>query len=180
MIDIETMGVRPNSAVVSIGAVAFEPMNLDTVDSIMLDNRAFYVVLNLGKQKTRHFDPGTIYWWLKQSPEAQKAVLGGEEGVAPYGALMSLNGFIRKHSTKISWCLGATFDHVIVEDLYRDAGLDNPVQYHKQYCMRTLAGVLLVDRPKIPELVGHNALDDAIKQTIWLQMCFRELNGVTG
>ena len=176
MIDLETMGVGRNAAVASIGAVIFDPCTVDTPESLG-PNQLFYRAFDLCKQPRRAFEPSTIYFWLNQEKEAQEAICEGN-GVKfcdPYTILNQFNQWIDKAQVKTAWCLGATFDHGILDSLYNDSNLRNPFHFSKQLCMRTVATVCGLPRPQIETLTAHNALDDAIKQTIWLQQCLKAL-----
>ncbi|ENL5137945.1 3'-5' exoribonuclease, partial [Escherichia coli] len=70
MIDIETMGKNPNAAIISIGAIFFDPqtgdMGPEFSKTIDLDTAGGVI------------DRDVIKWWLKQSREAQSAILTDE------------------------------------------------------------------------------------------------------
>ena len=69
MIDIETMDLIPGAAIVSIGAVVFDPRyNVVTDDT-------FYTELDW-KAQGRSIDKGTKEWWKGQSPKAKSALRG--------------------------------------------------------------------------------------------------------
>src|SRR4051812_37876973 len=69
MVDLETMGTAPGSAIVSLGAVAFDPV-AGTL------GEEFYRVVSLRscQRAGLSLDPDTIVWWLQQS-EAARAQL---------------------------------------------------------------------------------------------------------
>jgi hypothetical protein len=181
MIDLETMSSKKNAAVASLGAVVFDPDGEDTVSKIIEEKRSFYTPLNMMRQGNRHFEASTIYWWLEQSEEARLAVRTGEApAFNPVGQFVRFNTFLDTWSIKRAWCHGATFDHVILESLYTDCGVIYPIHYANQFCSRTVCKLSKIPKPELPELVGHNALDDAIRQVIWLQQSLKYLkNGVS-
>jgi len=72
MIDLETMGITPDSAVVSIGAVVFDP-RFNHVSS-----KTFYRELDWSDQR-RFIDPETRKWWSTSTPLAQNALNGLED-----------------------------------------------------------------------------------------------------
>ena len=70
MIDIETLGTRPGSIILSIGACAFDPADISSVGS---DARyEFYENIDPEDCKSLGLtsDPSTVAWWAKQGPEA--------------------------------------------------------------------------------------------------------------
>ena len=76
MVDLETMGTAPGSAIVSLGAVAFDPV-AGTL------GEEFYRVITLGscQRAGLTIDAGTIGWWLQQSDSA-RAELVRDDAVA--------------------------------------------------------------------------------------------------
>ncbi|EOS94062.1 prophage exonuclease [Erwinia tracheiphila PSU-1] len=69
MIDLETMGNKPSSPILAIGAVFFSPQNGELGEE-------FYTPVNLESAMAGGAipDADTIIWWLKQSSEARAAV----------------------------------------------------------------------------------------------------------
>lgn len=69
MIDLETMGTKPNAPVVAIGAVFFDPLSGEL-------GPEYYTAVNLASAMEQGAVPDgdTIIWWLKQSPEARSAI----------------------------------------------------------------------------------------------------------
>lgn len=65
MIDLESMGKKPNAPIVSIGAVFFDPQSGEL-------GQEFYTAVNLESAMEQGAVPDgdTILWWLRQSSEA--------------------------------------------------------------------------------------------------------------
>lgn len=164
MLDLETMGMAPNGAIASIGAIEFDPFG----DEI---SNQFHVAVDLdGQEKLgRVFNGSTVKFWLQQSPESQKALLGGGELTVVLRQFAHYVG-----ETRPCWAYGATFDHSILQSAYDAVGVRNPIHYRDQVCMRGLAKMAKVDCPDMPG-VAHNALDDATRQARWLQAIMRGL-----
>jgi hypothetical protein len=180
MIDMETMSSRNNAAIASLGAVAFDPelQGAPHAGDLQPAN-IFSAHLDLRQQEGRHFDGDTIYWWLQQSQEARVA-LRPRFNVPPEAPAEVLRQFTKWYSmvgSGRSWSFGATFDLVLLVDLYRWVGQKCPISYRDQYCARTVIGLSGVSRPEVPGLVSHGAVDDAIVQTIWLQQALQKLRG---
>lgn len=72
MIDLETMGKVPEMAIVSIGAVIFDPRYGK------VSKETFYMELDWESQD-RFICPETQEWWSKQSKEARSALDGLDE-----------------------------------------------------------------------------------------------------
>lgn len=158
MVDLETMGSKPGSAIASIGAVVFDPVAGTLGDE-------FYRVVSLAscERAGLSFDAGTIMWWLGQS-EAARSALGG--GVELRGALAEFFWWI-EHAAKGGrlrvWGHGGNFDEPLLSAASRAVSLPTPWRYSEGRCTRTLyelAGVEL-DRAAPEAGVHHNALDDA-------------------
>ena len=116
MIDLETMGNKPNAPIVSIGAVFFDP-------SLGELGKEFYQVVTLKSSVDGGAvpDPETIMWWMQQSEEARLAICDKESAVSIATALSSLTCFIRDNANpdKVQvWGNGATFDNVILRSSY--------------------------------------------------------------
>ena len=62
MIDLETLGVKPNSAILTVGAIKFNPFTDDE------PHDGLYLRINVDDQTEigRTIDQGTLNWWAKQ------------------------------------------------------------------------------------------------------------------
>lgn len=174
MIDSETLGTRPTSKVVSIGACIFNDNKQAKIDDFIDDNdeftsHVFYAVIDTKMQDDRTIDPDTVKWWMNQSPMARE-VLNHPNAVSPLDACRQLVAFIEAYNPRFAWCNGATFDFPIIGSLMRDLGMEFPIPYYNQLDMRTVRH-LKGDRASEAAFrcaVDHNAALDAIKQTIYL------------
>jgi hypothetical protein len=178
MIDLETMSIRPNAAVLTLAAVAFDPDFPSTVEELLRPEKHLYLHLALSDQRDRDIDPSTIMWWMQQSDEARKALLPPAESspLRPLDAMIEFRNWYHGVSGLRLWSFGAVFDNVIVTDLFRQVGLINPTSHRNQLCARTvyyLAGIKPSD--VVLPLTGHNALHDCIHQVICFQLAWRKL-----
>ncbi|EET7428991.1 exonuclease, partial [Escherichia coli] len=119
MIDLETMGKNPDAPIISIGAIFFDPqtgeMGPEFSKTIDLETAGGVI------------DRDTIKWWLKQSREAQSAILTDE--IPLDDALLQLREFIDENSGEFFvqvWGNGATFDNVILRRSYERQGIPCP------------------------------------------------------
>jgi len=166
MIDLETMGTTPNSAIVSIGAVIFDPrFNKVTKET-------FYKRL-AWKTQGRYLCPDTKKWWSQQSPETKKGLRGK---VQLEDALEALSDFLPQ-DCKV-WGNGAGFDIVMLEDAYRECLIDIPWKFWNVLDCRTVKAIFESKRGGLNDNftgVAHNALDDAIHQAKWVTMMWNKL-----
>ncbi|ENC3159883.1 3'-5' exoribonuclease, partial [Escherichia coli] len=123
MIDLETMGKNPDAPLISIGAIFFDPqtgdMGPEFSKTIDMDTAGGVI------------DRGTIKWWLKQSREAQSAILTDE--IPLDDALLQLREFIDENSGEFFvqvWGNGANFDNTILRRSYERQGIPCPWRYY--------------------------------------------------
>lgn len=157
MVDLETMGTAPGSAIISIGAVAFDPV-AGTLGEV------FYRVISLAScQKAGlTIDADTVLWWLRQSQEARDQFNASE----PEDLASALGWFAtwwRRQGARFIWGHGGNFDEPLLTWAFRAAHVVKPWDYWNSRCTRTLFD-LTGERPDRQVGVHHNALDDALAQ----------------
>ena len=151
MCDIESLGTLPNSAIISIGAVAF-----DYNSGI---NSKFYKVVkpDLTKYSVTY---DTIKWWMKQSEEAKTVF--SDSTLSTFDALYIFRSWLSSLTIQHIWAHPSSFDLVILENAFRKENIEVPWNYKQLRDSRTLLDIAGVKITKIG--VQHNALDDAIAQ----------------
>jgi hypothetical protein len=169
MCDLETMGLRDNSVIVSIGVVEFDETQT---------GRLFYQNVSIESCASAGLvtDQSTVDWWAKQDEAARAA--WQKEPVDLLTALTELNRYLELATGGLGsvrlWGNGAGFDNVLLKNAYQAVGADEPWKYYHNRCYRTMAGVFKLTEDETPARVGtyHNALDDAMTQALRLQaMC---------
>ena len=157
MADLETFGTKPGCAIRSIGAALFYldgrrgPMFYCNVDE--------QSCLDLGLTK----EPETVKWWLKQSAEAQAALLVGQVPVAV--AVANFIAWYRLNGAKRLWCQGANFDAPILEHIIELLGMTIPWAYWDVRDTRTVYDVFGFNAKGYKRAgTYHNALDDCLHQ----------------
>ncbi|KDT34465.1 enterobacterial exodeoxyribonuclease VIII family protein, partial [Escherichia coli 2-052-05_S4_C1] len=119
MIDLETMGKNPDAPIISIGAIFFDPQTGDM-------GPEFSKTIDL-ETAGGVIDRDTIKWWLKQSREAQSAIMTDE--IPLDDALLQLREFIDENSGEFFvqvWGNGANFDNTILRRSYERQGIPCP------------------------------------------------------
>lgn len=163
MIDLETMGLSPNAAIVSIGAVHFDEISV---------LGSFHVAVSLKSCADLGLviDQSTVDWWMKQSAEARSSWQREDASTLP-DALIQFNRWLEGFGTKRTvrpWGNGADFDLVLLKSAYSVLIADPPWEYYNHRCFRTVKSLFPV--AATPRRgTHHNALDDAAYQAEHLQ-----------
>ena len=173
MLDLETMGKNPDAPIISIGAIFFDPQTGDM-------GPEFSKTIDL-ETAGGVIDRDTIKWWLKQSREAQSAIMTDE--IPLDDALLQLREFIDENSGEFFvqvWGNGANFENTILRRSYERQGIPCPWRYYNDRDVRTIVELgKAIDfdaRTAIPfEGERHNALDDARYQAKYVSVIWQKL-----
>ena len=173
MIDLETMGKNPDAPIISIGAIFFDPQTGDM-------GPEFSKTIDL-ETAGGVIDRDVIKRWLKQSREAQSAIMTDE--IPLDDALLQLREFIDENSGEFFvqvWGNGANFDNTILRRSYERQGIPCPWRYYNDRDVRTIVELgKAIDfdaRTAIPfEGERHNALDDARYQAKYVSVIWQKL-----
>lgn len=167
MLDIETLSTRPESVVLTLGAVKFDPW-ADEVDT----ESGLYLRIDVDEQLAldRHVQQETVDWWGTQSEDVREEALGEQERTGLNDSIDQLNRFLVGSNS--IWCQGPAFDIVILENLYRQLGRPTPWQFWQIRDSRTLFGVHGDPREK-GRTGAHNALIDCYYQARAVQHIYK-------
>lgn len=165
MIDLETMGIRPSSAIVSIGIAYFDEFEI-------LDR--FYTPITLASciEVGLTTDQSTVDWWSRQSVEA-KIAWQNDQAVPLTDGLKSMQTWMLNHSANngkliCPWGNGADFDLVLLKSAFNALGAEPPWMYYNHHCYRTIKNLMpVLDFTR--KGTYHHALDDAVSQAEHLQ-----------
>lgn len=152
-LDIETMSLRPNAVILSIGIQLFTFG--DT--SLLGDPVTFYPSVSEQLVQGRHIDLGTIDWWRKQSDVARRVFDVQRESLVAVQAAMERTLSPVAESGGGVWGFGSDMDNAKVEDMFRTAGLTCPWHYRANRCGRTLLGMVYPNPKDIVWPVAGNA-----------------------
>lgn len=168
MIDIETMGMEPDGAVLAIGAVPFcihkEKMTLaprwDWFDA--------RITLLANTAEGRSIRPATVEWWLSQSKEAQEALLREPRYSDLQDVRRDFIEFVLRHRCESAWAKPPAFDLEILRHLF---GTTWPFHNSAERDVRTvLAGARAFGWNDVldPQIEGtkHEAVYDAHVQAV--------------
>jgi hypothetical protein len=176
MLDCETLATTPESVVLTIGAIRFNPFNDDTnsVDGDVIKMDTFYRRVDPMSfdWPEAHIDDGTVEWWANQSDEVKLEAFSEDDR---HDIRSVMRDFYKWANLGFEgmWANGPVFDISIMETINRHLGKSNVWQHWQIKDARTVYGLIEHDRPN-PRL--HHALWDCWSQIIALQSCLRNLN----
>lgn len=184
MLDVETLGTRPHAPIVAIALVIFIP---DTGEIIARFYQRIDIISAIrdGRGQT---DPETIKFWLGQSTEAQREIIGTagrDENVWNVrDCLTNLGEFLIQNQPapgKLKYFAnGANFDPVLLDECYRRLGLNPPLRFWKSLDVRTIVelGRQIGIDPKAEALAlgtPHKALADCELQIGYVSEIWQRL-----
>lgn len=158
MIDIETLGCRPNAIILAIAAVEF---NLATGQIGRVFNNTMDFTSALVYNRT--LDADTLKFWLNQPKEVQDEVLLGgdrfDKGMERFSLFMQQFD----EDTQV-WSNGSNFDLIILKNAASHFCFSN-WQYWQERDVRTLVSLNPTIKDNM-EFVGkrHNPLHDCLHQ----------------
>lgn len=167
-IDIETLSTKSNAAILSIGAVIFDPYaeNMDQVE-------AFYKKVSYDSCENAGLvvDDSTMAWWAKQEQTLIDDTFNDDGREDLIQVLKDLNVFCRGGTH--FWAKSPSFDCVILETVAGLVNLGVPWSYPQTRDCRTIYD--LAD-PELPKQTVHSALEDAYNQAKGVQTVYKKLN----
>lgn len=165
MIDIETLGIKRDAPVMSIGACFFDKTGIKS---------EFYISLDVAGQidsGLRKVDAQTIKWWMSQEDASKKVFR--ETAVETSKALAKFHAWvlggvaggesIANTGTK-PWGNGSNFDIEILESIFKDYGFSIPWNFRNIRDFRTFKEHVYDGHNTKRIGTHHNALDDAMYQ----------------
>ena len=171
MIDLETMGTAPGSAIVAVGVVAFDAEKI---------HDTFYETVSLESSVAWGLtvDASTVMWWMQQSDAARAEILE-PLSQSLHSTLDTMCKWMRLPTDGISgvWGNGATFDNVLIRVAMEKTGVTPPWKFWQDKCYRTVKGA----HPEIDivkEGTAHKAIDDALSQAKHLMVINKAAGGI--
>lgn len=169
-IDIETLGTNPDSIILQIGIVGFNP-----------ETGAIGPKVNTNIDLERSLAEGfgltadTFYWWLKQDRRAGATLQ--ENRCHPKTVCTQLEKYILTYTVGPAdvrvWGNGAAFDNAIVKNHFQKFGIEVPWQFWNDRCARTLFA-LNSHIPRVKPKIAHVAGYDAVAQAETIMEILRE------
>jgi hypothetical protein len=168
MLDLESLGTRPDCAILTLGAVKFDEYTPGSFGD------SLYLRIDVDEQLAlgRTVQEDTLEWWMSQAEDVREEALGEDGRISMEEMYKQLNRFL-VGATNI-WCQGPAFDIVILENIYRQKGWPTPWQFWQIRDSRTLFGVHGDPREK-GKAGLHNALEDCVSQAQAVQEIYKQL-----
>lgn len=184
MIDLETLGKRPGCAVLSIGAVQFDPLGEEVS---LIKREQFYERICVDDAVAQGYtvDGQTIVWWTQQSDAARVEAFGG--ACRTVAAVANLRSWLLSrcgHNGKRLrlWGHGSSFDLPILEAMFDKERAPIPWEYNAHRDTRTVYALAKIrdskwkgKKPSELGLTDHHALHDAYAQARSIQSAYRAL-----
>ena len=166
MIDLETLGVNPECAILTIGAIKFDPYKEEEPHS------GLYLRVDVDEQTAmgREVDENTLAWWGRQEPHIREEALGDHDRVSVDELTKTLNKWCV--GLDELWCQGPLFDYAILQNLYKQLGKPAPWNYWQIRDSRTVFSMMPSDPRKAIQEDAHNALADCYYQAKCIQSTF--------
>ena len=167
MLDIETLGTEPGSAILTIGLAHFDPAR-----GVIVDSTEFRCTQASQEALERAIDPATVKWWGQQSQEAQDRLteppLYDDVGEMLKDVWSWMNGVCASQWDLAVWAKGPGFDQVLCRDLAKQVGQKWKGHFSRDMCVRTM---LLIAKAKgwgdilaMENTLAHGAEADAVHQ----------------
>lgn len=164
MIDIETLGIEPGAAILSIGACTFDTDGVGETVHVSVD-------LESCQDRGLEIDADTLQWWLEQDDAAREILTGG---VPLATALAELREFLETHAYDELWANSPKFDMEHLETAYDALDWPTPWVFYELRDVRTVQALPgAVERDQ--DGTEHDALDDAVHQAREVAATLREL-----
>lgn len=167
MIDLETLSVQSDAAIIAIGVVEF------SLDKILVEKLwRISPMLASGRR-----DDPTLTWWEEQKSELKCEIFGGTDRETT--VLLQFARFMENYSeSHWIWAGPSTFDLAILKNRYREIGIEYPINWYNERDQSTLSSMakhLKIDYSGA-EFGGrqpHNPLHDSIFQAHKVQIILK-------
>lgn len=170
MIDIETLGSKPDGAIASIGVALFNFLQPgSTARGWRVDIQS---CLDVGLK----IDLDTCLWWMKQDDVSRREIYTERSRKPITEALSGLARFIAKHGGGYEyevWSRGPDYDLTILETAYERIGLEAPWGFRNKRDVRSVLAVCGDEIADTRTAGRHTARGDCLTQIVHLQRAVR-------
>jgi len=170
MVDIETMGNKSRSAIISIGAVNFDMITGET-------GRRFYCNVSLQSCLDAGLivNADTILWWMQQSEDARMSLIGNN--ISLKTALINFHNWLAECPEKYEiWGNGSRFDLGLLDDAYNSIGEKTPWMYWQERDVRTLVAFNPSLKKSIINDLPHDTISDCLYQIKYCSAIYNSIN----
>lgn len=172
MLDIETLGVRPNCCILIIAAIKF---NRQKKLGNLPDTDSFYRRIDITSCKNigMSIDSSTVEWWDTQPDNIRYEALESDGRISIQQALLEFDEWIGNNPNTLVWGNGDDFDCTILGEAYTLCGMEIPWKFWNTRDLRTLYDIAQVKKKDLPKNnKEHHALYDCYYQIKGLHKAF--------
>lgn len=163
-IDLETMSLENNAAIVQIGACT-----IDDPSSVDIHMFNMYINPESSERAGLHVDKGTMEWWSKQDESIRQRVFSGTQSIE--FALTSFTGWIGtlcdQDFSRIRFYSKGAEDIIWLKSAFYATHGAWPFHYRSPQNLRTLIDAMDFAGVTVPTFLNdtpHDALADAVAQ----------------
>lgn len=151
MLDIETLGNKPNSIIISLSAIVFDD-DFNEVDF-------FNENLNIEQSTKYGFETtqSTLDWWKNQSSEAFEISTNNQKDV--YSTLCNFANFVYRNNIDYVYGNSVSFDCVLLNCYYDKLHIKRAWDFWQERCFRTFKNTFDFKEVEFKG-VPHFSLDD--------------------
>jgi len=177
MVDIETLGTRPYTIILVIGAVKFS--RTDSLSSSSKKSKepdTFYRRIDIQSCKDvgmNSIDRDTIEWWKKQPEHIRYEAVKNPDRVPLQQALREFAEWIQP--CELIWSNGRDFDCSILEEAFHRCHLPIPWKFWNTRDVRTILDLGNVRKRDLPDNDQHHALHDCHRQIVGVKLALKNL-----
>lgn len=178
MLDIETLGRGPGCVVTS---VAITPFHLKGAE-VFPPDKAFRCKLSISDQLVAGFkiDPETHKWWMQQDAKVRENEFSGVFSIDKFCIDLEayIHMIVKQFGDYRIWATAPKLDFGCMHSLFQHSGVEWPILYSTERCMRTLREMTKQLYPsfRLPKgSANHCAADDTDLQIRHIQACYKQL-----
>jgi DNA polymerase III epsilon subunit-like protein len=163
MLDLETLSIRPDAAIIVIGAIKF--FRKGSMIS-MEDSEKFYrrITVESCKEVGLRIDKETLEWWKTQDKNVLYEALENPDRVPLKQALQEFTEWMG--NSKYVWGNGDDFDCTILGEAFSRCGMQIPWKFFLTRDCRTLFDLAGIKKSDLPSGLEHHAIHDCYRQIV--------------
>lgn len=176
IVDIETLGIKKPTPVLTIGAVLHDHKQDEIVSA-----RNFEIDLKSYEGTPAEIELDTLLFWMRQPPAAQKVAFLSDSVKPAKDVLLNFVAFCNKVKPDFYWGNAPDFDFGHLEWWLDYYGIPVPWKYWQLRDIRTLCSEDLIPQGKRVDLSvifpPHWSVNDALREREFLKIAINKLKG---
>ncbi len=172
MLDLETLSVRPDAAILVIGAVKFSRKGCLLP---LKELPQFYrrITIDSCRRLNMRIDQSTMEWWEKQEQCVRFEALENPDRVPLSQALREFNEWMS--DCRYVWGNGDDFDCTILGEAYTRCGIETPWKFWNTRDVRTIFDLAGIRKSDLPDNDQHQAVADCYRQIVGVKRSLKSL-----